>query len=70
MWWFAMALLAASVTALITIFDKTITGYARSRLTPPLLIGFSQTSVGVMILLIVGVPASKRSVCHSESTQR
>ena len=55
--WVAVALLSASVSALVSIFDKTIIyRYARSPLTLPLLIGFAQTSIGVAVFAGVRVP--------------
>ena len=51
--WVAISLIAASVTAMISIFDKTIIGYARSQLTLPLLIGFSQTTIGIVVVSFV-----------------
>jgi len=42
--WAVIALVSAAVTALVSIFDKTIIfRYARTRLTLPLLIGLAQT---------------------------
>ena len=56
--WIVISLLAATITALISILDKTLMGHMRSSLTLPLLIGFSQTSVGVVIIIVTGVPDS------------
>ncbi len=55
--WITIALLSASVSALVSIFDKTVIyRYARSPLTLPLLIGIAQTSVGLMVLAAAGMP--------------
>ena len=54
--WISLSLLAASFTALISILDKVAIGYARSRLTLPLLIGFSQTSAGVVFIIVTWLP--------------
>ena len=56
--WVVIALLSASVSALVSIFDKTVLyRYARSPLTLPLLIGIAQTSVGLVLLAAVRVPS-------------
>ena len=54
--WIALSLVAAGFTALISIFDKVAIGYSRSRLTLPLLIGFSQTSAGVVFIIFTWLP--------------
>lgn len=54
--WMVVSLLAASITASISILDKTVMGYVRSRLTLPLMIGFSQTSVGIVVIIVSGLP--------------
>jgi uncharacterized membrane protein len=56
--WAVIALVSAAVTALVSIFDKTIIfRYARTRLTLPLLIGLAQTNVGIVVLVVVRVPS-------------
>lgn len=58
MHWAVIALLSAGVGALVNVFDKiVIFRYARSPLTLPLLIGFAQTSMGLLIIAIVRVPS-------------
>ena len=55
--WIAIALLSAAVGALVSIFDKTVIyRYARSPLTLPLLIGFSQTAIGIVVFAGVRLP--------------
>ena len=55
--WIAIALLSAGVSAWTSILDKTIIyRYAHSPLTLPLLIGFAQTFLGLVILAAVRVP--------------
>ena len=55
--WLVIALLAAAVGAIVSIFDKTVIHrYARSPLTLPLLIGIAQTTVGVVVLAAVRAP--------------
>ena len=57
MHWAAIALLSAGVSGLISIFDKTVIyRYAGTPLTLPLLIGFAQTSLGLVIIAAVRVP--------------
>ena len=56
--WVAIALTAAAVSSVVSIFDKTIIHrYARSPLTLPLLIGIAQTAVGLTVLAAVRTPA-------------
>ncbi|MEE8517707.1 MAG: EamA family transporter [Dehalococcoidia bacterium] len=55
--WITIALLSASVSALVSIFDKTVLfRYATTPKTLPLLIGLAQTSVGLVVLLAVRIP--------------
>ena len=55
--WVVIALLGAAVSALVSIFDKTVIyRYAKTPLTLPLLIGFAQVTVGVVLLAIVRLP--------------
>ena len=55
--WIVIALCSAAVSALVSIFDKTVIyRYARSPLTLPLLIGIAQTCVGLVVLASVRVP--------------
>lgn len=57
--WVAVALAGAAVSALVSVFDKTVIHrYARTPLTLPLLIGAMQTLVGLALLAIVRVPPS------------
>ena len=57
--WVAVALAGAAVSALVSVFDKTVIHrYARTPLTLPLLIGVMQTFVGLALLAIVRVPPS------------
>ena len=49
--WIYLTLLASAVSAVVSIFDKTIIyRYATTPKTLPLLIGFTQTSIGVVLL--------------------
>ena len=55
--WVLIALLSGSITSLVNISDKTVIyRYAKTPLTLPLLIGMAQTTVGISILTITGVP--------------
>ena len=55
--WIAIALVAAAVSAIVSIFDKTVIHrYASSPLTLPLIIGIAQTTVGLTVLAVVGTP--------------
>ncbi len=55
--WIAIALVAAAVSAVVNIFDKTVIHrYASSPLTLPLLIGIAQTTVGLTVLAFVRTP--------------
>ena len=55
--WIAIALVAAAVSAVVSIFDKTVIHrYASSPLTLPLLIGIAQTTVGLTVLAVVRTP--------------
>ena len=55
--WIAIALVAAAVSAIVSIFDKTVMHrYASSSLTLPLLIGIAQTTVGLAVLAVVRAP--------------
>jgi uncharacterized membrane protein len=55
--WVTIALLSASIAAVVSIFDKTVLyRYAKTPLTLPLLIGIAQTSVGIVVLTAGGVP--------------
>ena len=55
--WIAIALVAAAISAVVNILDKTVIHrYATSPLTLPLLIGISQTAVGLSVLAAVGTP--------------
>ena len=55
--WIAIALVAAAVSAVVNILDKTVIHhYARSPLTLPLLIGIAQTTVGLAVLAVVRTP--------------
>ena len=58
--WFWIALAGSAVGALVSIFDKTVIyRYARTPRTLPLLIGFAQTTVGVVVMAVIvalGVP--------------
>lgn len=57
--WVAVALAGAAVSALVSVFDKTVIHrYARTPLTLPLLIGVMQTGVGLALLAVARVPAS------------
>jgi uncharacterized membrane protein len=60
--WIIVGLLASAVAAFVSILDKrAIYRYANSSQTVPLLVGISQTTVGVLILAIVGVPSGTGS---------
>ena len=55
--WIYLTLLASAVSAVVSIFDKTIIyRYATTPKTLPLLIGFTQTSIGVVLLLTLEIP--------------
>ena len=55
--WIAIALIAAAVSAVVSIFDKTVIHrYATSPLTLPLIIGIAQTAVGLTVLAVVRTP--------------
>ena len=55
--WVALALAGAAVLSIVSLIDKTVIyRYARTPHTVPLLSGFAQTSVGVVILVVIGVP--------------
>ena len=55
--WILIALLSGGITSLVNISDKTVIyRYAKTPLTLPLLIGMAQTTVGISILTITGVP--------------
>ena len=55
--WVLIALLSGGITSLVSISDKTVIyRYAKTPLTLPLLIGMAQTTVGISILTITGVP--------------
>ena len=55
--WVWLSLGAAAVTALVSIFDKTVIyRYATTPRTLPLLIGIAQTAVGVVLIAVVRVP--------------
>ena len=57
--WAVVALAGAAVSALVSVFDKTVIyRYARTPRTLPLLIGIAQTFVGVVLLAAVRVPES------------
>jgi len=55
--WLFVSLISSAVTSIVGISDKTVIyRYSRTPLTLPLLIGMSQTTVGLIALLVVGVP--------------
>ena len=55
--WVAIALTGAAISSIVSIFDKTVIyRYATTPHTLPLLIGIAQTSVGIVVLAIVGIP--------------
>ena len=55
--WIAIALVGAAVSAVVSIFDKTVLyRYAATPHTLPLLIGIAQTFVGIVLLAVVRVP--------------
>ena len=55
--WVVLALASAAVAGVVNIFDKTFMHkYARTVQTLPLLIGFAQTLIGVVVLTTFGVP--------------
>ena len=55
--WVVIALVGAAISSVVSIFDKTVIyRYARTPHTLPLLIGIAQTSVGIVLLAIVGIP--------------
>ena len=55
--WVWLALGGAAVSALVSIFDKTVIyRYANTPRTLPLLIGIAQTAVGVALLAVIRVP--------------
>ncbi len=57
--WVWIALAGAAVSGLVSIFDKTVIHrYATTPRTLPLLIGFAQTSVGLVVLAAVRAPAN------------
>jgi transporter family protein len=57
--WVVLALASATVSGVVSIFDKTFMHkYARTVQTLPLLIGFAQTTIGVVVLAAVRVPES------------
>jgi bacterial/archaeal transporter family protein len=56
--WIGFALGYAVLIAISNIFDKTVQyRYTRTPLTLPLLIGIAHTLIGVVVMLIAGVPA-------------
>ena len=56
--WLLLSLISAAVTGIVGISDKTVIyKYAHSPMTLPLLIGMSQTTVGIISLAISGIPA-------------
>lgn len=60
--WVTIALLGSAVSGIVNIFDKTVIyKYANTPRTLPLMIGISQTTVGVVILVMVQIPASATS---------
>tara|TARA_Y100000590_G_scaffold107066_1_gene121803 strand:- start:76 stop:981 length:906 start_codon:yes stop_codon:yes gene_type:complete len=55
--WLLLSLVSAGVTGIVGISDKTVIyKYAHSPMTLPLLIGMSQTTVGIVSLAISGIP--------------
>ena len=57
--WVVLALASATVAGVVNIFDKTFMHkYARTVQTLPLLIGFAQTTIGVVVLAAVRLPDS------------
>ncbi len=55
--WVWIALAGAAVSALVSIFDKTVIHrYAATPRTLPLLIGFAQTTVGCVLLALLPIP--------------
>lgn len=56
--WVGISLLGAAVLGLVNIFDKTVMyRYATTPRTLPLIIGFAQTTVGIVVLSITGIPS-------------
>ena len=54
--WLLLSLISAAVTGIVVISDKTVIyKYAHSPMTLPLLIGMSQTTVGIISLAISGI---------------
>jgi uncharacterized membrane protein len=57
--WITIALIGSAVSGIVNIFDKTVIyKYANTPRTLPLMIGIAQTTVGVVILGAVQVPAT------------
>jgi bacterial/archaeal transporter family protein len=55
--WIVLALASATVSGVVNMFDKTFMHkYARTVQTLPLLIGFAQTTIGIVVLIIFRVP--------------
>ena len=54
--WVVIALVSAALMGFVSIIDKTAHGYGRSPLTLPLLMSITQTTIGVVVLVIVGIP--------------
>ena len=54
--WVVVALISAALMGLVSIIDKTAHGYGRSPLTLPLLMAITQTTIGTVVLTIVGIP--------------
>ena len=54
--WVVIALVSAALMGFVSIIDKTAHGYGRSPLTLPLLMAITQTTIGVVVLVTVGVP--------------
>jgi transporter family protein len=57
--WVVLALASATVSGVVNIFDKTFMHrYARNARTLPVMIGFAQTTIGLVVLAVVQIPAA------------
>lgn len=55
--WIVIALASATVSGVVNVFDKTfIHKYARTVQTLPLLVGFAQVTIGIVVLAAVPLP--------------
>ena len=55
--WILLVLMSAAIAGLVGISDKTaMYKYAKYPLTLPLLIGMAQSTVGIVIISVFGIP--------------